>query len=162
MERITGMATKICRFFDAIAGWSTFALMALVVANVLLREIFKKPILGTYEYVGFLAALVVGLALAYCAIQNGHIAVTFLLERFPLKMQAVVEVIIGLLSIAFLVLAAWHTGIYAHSMAVTGEVSPTTKAIFYPYIYLVAFSLLLLALVVLLKVVESIGKGVKT
>lgn len=162
MERVTEVTTKICRFFDAIAGWSTFALMALVVANVLLREIFKKPILGTYEYVGFLAALVVGLALAYCAIQNSHIAVTFLVEKFPSKVQSVVEVAIGLLSIIFLVLAAWHTGIYAHSMAVTGEVSPTTKAVFYPYIYLVAFSLLLLAFAVLLKVIESVGKGVKT
>lgn len=161
MERITKAVTRICRFFDVIAGWGAFALMVLVVGNVILREVIKKPILGTYEYVGFLAALVIGLALAYCAIQDGHIAVTFLMERFPLKIQAIAEVIIGLISLGFLVLAAWHTGLYAHSMVLSGEVSPTTEVIFYPYIYLVAFSLLVLAVVVLLKVIKNIGKGVK-
>ncbi len=161
MERLTEVTNKICRFFDTVAAWATFALMALVVSNVILRISIKKPILGTYEYVGFLAALLIGLALAYCAIQNSHIAVTFLLERFSLKVQAVVEVIIGLISMAFLVLAAWHTGIYAQSMVLSGEVSPTTKTAFYPFVYIVAFSLLVLALVVLLKVIESIRKGVK-
>jgi len=162
MERLTAVVTKISRWMDAVAGWGAFALMVLVVGNVILRVSIKNPILGTYEYVGFLAALVIGLALAYCGIQNSHIAVTFLLERFPLKVQVVVEVIIGLISLIFLMLAAWHTGIYAHSIAVSGEVSPTTEAIFYPYIYLVAFSLLVLAFVVLLKTIESLGKGVKT
>lgn len=161
MERFTEVVTKICRFFDAIAAWGAFALMVLVVGNVILRITIKKPILGTYEYVGFLAALVIGLALAYCAIQNSHIAVTFLMERFPLKIQVVAEVIVGLISLGFLVLAAWHTGLYAHSMVLSGEVSPTTKTTFYPFVYLVAFSLLVLALVVLLKIIESIGKGVK-
>ena len=103
MERLTEAVTRICRFFDNIAAWGTAILMALVVGNIILRVTIKRPILGTYEYVGYLAALVIGLALAYCAIKDGHIAVRFLLEWFSQKTQAVVDIIVGFISFIFLI-----------------------------------------------------------
>ncbi len=161
MERFREVVTKICLFFDKIAAWGTAILMVLVVGNIILRISIKRPILGTYEYVGYLAALVIGLALAYCAIQNSHIEVRFLLERFPPKVQVVIDIVVGFISLIFLILSTWHTGKYAYSMILSGEVSPTTRTPFYPFVFLVAFSLLALSLVVLLKLIENIRKGVR-
>ncbi len=153
--------TMVSKFLDKIAGWIMVATMALIVGNILLRSFLKQPILGTYEYAGFLTALIIGLSLAYCAVQNGHIAVTFIAERFSRGVQYVIDVVIGIISFIFLSLATWHTGKYAYSMVLSGEVAPTTKTPFYPFIYLVAFGLCMLSLVVLFKLIELIRKGVK-
>jgi TRAP-type C4-dicarboxylate transport system permease small subunit len=155
------MISMISKVFDKIAGWCMVATMALIVGNILLRSLIKQPILGTYEYVGFLTALIIGLSLAYCAVQNGHIAVTFIAEKFSPGVQYVITVIIDIISFIFLSLATWHTGKYAYSMILSGEVSPTTKMPFYPFIYLVTLGLFMLSLVVLFKLIETIRKGVK-
>ncbi|HHT45935.1 MAG TPA: TRAP transporter small permease [Firmicutes bacterium] len=156
------MISMISKVFDKIAGWCMVATMALIVGNILLRSLIKQPILGTYEYVGFLTALIIGLSLAYCAVQNGHIAVTFIAEKFSPGVQYVITVIIDIISFIFLSLATWHTGKYAYSMILSGEVSPTTKMPFYPFIYLVTLGLFMLSLVILFKLIEYIRKGVKT
>lgn len=161
MEFYSIFVTWLSRALDKIAGWIMVAVMFLVVSNVILRVIFKSPILGTYEYVGFLTAMFIGLAIAYCALQNFHIAVGFLLEKFPPKVQGVVEVFTGVVSLVFLALSAWHIADFAGSMIASGEVSPTTRTPFYPVIYVVAFGFLTLCLVVLLKLTESIRKVVK-
>ena len=156
------MISMISKVFDKIAGWCMVATMALIVGNILLRSLIKQPILGTYEYVGFLTALIIGLSLAYCAVQNGHIAVTFIAEKFSPGVQYVITVIIDIIYFIFLSLAIWHTGKYAYSMILSGEVSPTTKMPFYPFIYLVPLGLFMLSLVILFKLIEYIRKGVKT
>lgn len=155
------MITLISKFLDKIAGWTMVATMILIVGNILLRSIIKQPILGTYEYAGFLTALIIGLSLAYCAVQNGHIAVTFIAEKFPPIIQFVIDAAMNIISFIFLSLASWHTGKYAYSMILSGEVSPTTKTPFYPFIYLVTFGLSMLSLVVLFKLIEFIRRGVK-
>lgn len=155
------LIAMISKLFDKMAGWCMVFTMVLIVGNILLRSLIKKPILGTYEYVGFFTALIIGLSLAYCAVQNGHIAVNFIVDKFTPKTRYVIDILTGILSTSFLCLAAWHTGNYAYSMILSGEVSPTTKTPFYPFIYLVTFGLFLLALVLLCKLIEFIGKGVR-
>ncbi len=152
--------TKLSRLLDKAAGWIMVAVMLLVVSNVLLRTIFGSPILGTYEYVGFLTATFIGLAIAYCALQNFHIAVGFILEKFPPQIQGIVEIFTGTISLLFLALSSWHIADFAGSMIASGEVSPTTRTPFYPFIYVVAFGFLVLCLVVFLKLIESIRKVV--
>lgn len=155
------MLIRISQYLDKTAGWIMVATMALVVCNVLLRSLINKPYLGTYEFVGFFTALIIGLSLSWCAIQNGHIAVTFITEKLPPKVQLVINIVISIIAFIFLGLITWHTGKYAYSMVLSGEVSPTTEIPFYPFIYLVTFGLLMLSLIVLLKLIKIIRKGVK-
>lgn len=159
MKQFSGLIAGLSRVLDKIAGLCMVAVMLLVVANVLLRAIFNRPILGTYEYVIFLTAVMIGLALAYCAVQNGHIAVSFLFDRLPLKIQASVEMGMNILSTLFWGLCVWQVGNYANSMAINGVVSPTTQIPIYPFIYFVALGMLALCLVLLVRVMESIQKA---
>ncbi|MEW5899482.1 MAG: TRAP transporter small permease, partial [Bacillota bacterium] len=99
--------TKLSQILDRIAGWALVATMVLVVGNIILR-LFKRPIEGTYEWVGFLTTLVIGLAVAYCAVHNGHIAITFLTERLSPRVQAGIDLAVGLISLAFLLLVSWQ------------------------------------------------------
>ncbi|MCL6560978.1 MAG: TRAP transporter small permease, partial [Firmicutes bacterium] len=127
MNKFTGLVTGLSRVLDKIAGLCMVAVMVLIVSNILLRALFNRPILGTIDYAVFLTAVMIGLALAYCAVQNGHIAVSFLVDRLPLKMQAAVDIAMGMLCLSFWGLCAWQVANYAKSMAVSGVVSPTTQ-----------------------------------
>lgn len=151
--------TRLSQYLDWAAGWALVATMLLVVGNILLR-LFGRPIEGTYEWVGFLTATAIGLALAYCAVQQGHIAVTFLVDKLPPRLQAVIDLITGLLAVAFLVLAFLESVVYGTSMAISGEVALTTQIPFYPFIYLIALGLLVFALVVLVGLLEPFKKVV--
>ncbi|MDO9535595.1 MAG: hypothetical protein Q7J85_09780 [Bacillota bacterium] len=66
-----------------------------------------------------------------------------------------------MIAFIFLSLSTWHLVLYGKSMASSGEVSLTTKLPFYPFIYLVAFGMSILSLVVLANLISCLGKGVK-
>jgi len=147
-EKVVGMVTG---FMDKLAAIAMLSAMLLVVANVVLRVTVGKPILGSYEYVGFITAAIIGLAIAHCAFRNSHIAVGFIMDRFPEKVRLTVDGAVHLISALFLGLFSYHIVDYAASMALTGEVSPTTKTPFYPFIYVVAIGMSALCGVLLLR-----------
>jgi len=158
MKKLEGLVTGLSRILNNIAGFCMVLVMALVVVNILLRALFKHPILGAYEYVVYTTAVMIGLTLAYCAVQNGHIAVDFIVERLPLKAQAVIDTLINATALLFWAACAWQTCDYAQRMTVNGVVSPTTQIPVAPFIYLVAFGLLALSLVLLVKTSASLRK----
>lgn len=156
MGRITGLVTGLSRILDKIAGLCMVSVMVVVVANILLRVLFNRPILGTYEIVVFLTVLTIGLSLAHCAVQDGHIAVSFVMDRLPRRIQVAVDLIMNTAALFFWSLCAWQIGVYAQKMALSGVVSPTSQIPLYPFIYLVAFSILALSLVLLVRTMESV------
>ncbi len=158
MSNLTRMVTGFSRILDQIAGFCMVAVMGLIVANILLRAIFKRPILGTIEYVVFLTVAMIGLALAYCAVQNGHIAVDFVVCRLPLKVQAVIGNVMNAVALVFWGTCAWQVGKYAQSTVISGAVSSTVQIPLYPFIYIVAIGLAALSLVLLAATMESVRK----
>lgn len=151
----------VSKVFDAVAGISLLAVMFLVVLNIILRAFFKSPILGTYEFVGFLTSLAVGLALAHCALKNGHIAVGFLVAKLPERVRACIDGLTNITAAVFFVFCSWHMLDYAQSFAASGEVGLTTKIPFYPFVYGLAAALGLLCLVLILRAVEMVGMAVR-
>src|SRR5690625_4469326 len=99
--------SRVSEVLNNIAAIAIFLMMILAVGNVVLR-LFGSPIQATYDYVGFLMALGVGFALAYCAVQNGHISVSVVMQNFPVRVQQVIDIVIGIMTITFLVLVAGH------------------------------------------------------
>lgn len=157
-NQLAGMVTGLSRLLDKIAGFCLVAVMALVVSNIILRVLFNRPILGTVEYVGFLTAMAIGLSLAYCAVQNAHIAVNFVVDKFPVKLQAAVDTVMNLAALGFWSLAAWHIWEYAQSLAASGVVSPTTQTPYYPFVYVVSLGLSALCLVLMVRLVDSLKR----
>jgi len=156
LEKIINL---FAREMDRVAQWAIVILMALVVTNIVLRFAWR-PLLGTYEFVSFLSAVVISFALAHCAVQRGHIAVTLIVDRLPPRGQAIVDVIINAVSIIFFGLTVWQISLYATDMVISGEVSPTTKTPFYPFVYGVALGFLALCLVLLVDLLKSINRAV--
>ncbi len=159
MQIFEMLITRISRFLDFAAGLILAVTAALIVANILARALLNTPILGTYEMVGFFTAGAVGLALARCALENSHIAVEFIMDRFPQPVQKIVQLITGLPVVGFMIFTAYNLFLYGVRIAESGEVSATTQMAFYPFIYMVALGFLALSLVLVLKLLQLFMGG---
>jgi TRAP-type C4-dicarboxylate transport system permease small subunit len=154
MEGLKRKVESISKFLDLIGGYFYFAMMLIVVYNVIMRSIFSKPFIGTVELVEIFAAVAVGLTISYCAILEEHISIDFVLEYFPKKFQKIVNIIMNVLSIGFLGTAAWMIFKYGESVRISGRVTATMGIGYHPFIYIIALGFFTYALVVLIRLVE--------
>ncbi|MBE0601124.1 MAG: TRAP transporter small permease [Firmicutes bacterium] len=157
-DRIDRWIKKFSRVLAEIAGWFLFACMIIVTLNVILRKVFNSPLLGTYEWVGILTAVMISLGLAYCASVGGHIAIDFIVNKMKPGLQRVIAIVCG--GIACLVMGgvAFSMFQYAHKLALAGEVSPTTRIPFYLFVYIVGFGFVAFLAVLLLDVLGSVRR----
>jgi TRAP-type C4-dicarboxylate transport system permease small subunit len=155
IERIEKAVGWASRKLDIVAGAALVAMMALVFGNVICRAVWQ-PLMGTYEITAFLAAVTISFALANCAVERGHIALTLFIDRLGPRPQALFDIIVSVLGALLYLVLAWQVTKYAHHMKGTGEVSLTMEIPFYPFIYGVAFGLLMLALVSLVALLNSL------
>ncbi len=150
----------ISNLLNAISQFFLALIMVLVVSNVLMR-LLGRPIMGSYEFVGYLATMVTSLALGYCAIQGGHIAIDFFFNRLHLGFRKVMDIIVSIFISLFLLLILYRTALYANQLRISGEVSLTTGIPYYPVGFTVVLGFLIYFLVSLGPVLESLKKVVQ-
>lgn len=139
-------------------------IMFIIVANVISRRL-GYPVPGTVEIVEMSGAVLLALAVAYTAIMNGHIMVGVLVERFPPRLQAAVDVIVNAIAFVFSFLLARETLVFAGKMLQRNYTTGHLHLPVAPSIYLVAFGFAMLALVLLrdlLKAIITVIKGSET
>ena len=154
---IHGILKKVFHITDMLAGVMFFAIMVLVLANIIMRNVFDQPITGTLDYVCLLSVTGIGLALANCAMNDGNIAMSIITDRFPRKIQQVLDIAVCLISLGFWVLVSWRMCIYGITSKSLERVSPTAMAPLYPFILILAFSFFCLCLVLVIKLFCSVA-----
>ena len=135
-------------------------MMSLTIADVILR-IFRRPILGTYEVVGLLGAIVIAFAMPHTTHQHGHVAVEIVVSRLSLPAQSLINLITRILSILLFALVAWECLQYGNDLKAAGEVSMTLRLPFYPVLHGIALAAAVVCLVVLSGIFKSMAKGVR-
>jgi TRAP-type C4-dicarboxylate transport system permease small subunit len=133
------LISDLARIMYWIAGAAIVAMMFLTCADVILR-FFRRPIPGTYELVCFLGAVAVSFALAHTSTEKGHVSVSFVVSRFPSRIQKVIECITSAFGLFIFAFIAWQSFVYANDLRTAHEVSLTLELPFYPFIYGVGFS----------------------
>ncbi len=134
------------RALNWVAVCSLLGMMSLTCAEVILRRL-GHPILGAYEIVGFLGAIVSGLAMAQTTIERGHVAVQVLVARFHPNVQKCIYLFGHLLSILLFALLFLECLRYGNDLRVSGEVSLTLRIPYYPIVYGIAISAAVVCLV---------------
>ena len=130
---------RLSSLLNYLSGFCLVGMTGLTCADVVLR-LFRRPILGTYEIVGFLGASVAGLAMAYTTMKGGHVAVAVLVMQFSRKAQRLVFIITQVLSLALFGLLTWECIMYGNDLRTSGEVSLTLELPFFPVLYGLALS----------------------
>ena len=153
--RLGKLATSVSRWVSWIAGAGVVAMLALTIADIIGIKLFKSPVPGAIEIVGFLGIVVTTFAIAYTYILRGHIRVEFFVTQLPLRWRAGINALVSLVGIVLFVLLAWQSYVYGHILQTTGEVSMTQRIPFYPFVYAIAFSCIPVCLVLLLEFLQS-------
>lgn len=157
MFRFERFINLLSHRFNWIAAGAIVAMMLLTSTDVILR-FFRHPIPGTYEIVGLLGAVVVAFSLAYTSVEEGHIAVDFLVQKFPGNVQLFITAMNALISTLLFGLIAWQSILYASELKQSGEVSLTLQTPTYPFVYGIALGCGLLCFVLFLEFIKSLKR----
>ena len=137
------------------------AMLSLTMVDVIGIKLFRWPVPGAPEMVGFLGVVVIAFAMTYTLFVRGHIQVEFFVMHMPKKGQLVSTALVSLLGLLLFALLSWQSFEYGHMLQTTGEVSMTQRIPFYPFVYAMAFCCIPVCLVLLLDFIQSVMKAVK-
>jgi len=74
-----------------VAGMLVVVMMAVTMADVVMRSFFNKPLEGAYEITEFMMGAVVFLGLAYMQRTKEHLAIEILTDRMSPRVRSVVR-----------------------------------------------------------------------
>jgi len=144
---------SVSRILNIIAGASVTFMMLLTVADVLLRA-GRHPIIGTYEIVSLLLAVVIGFGIPQVSLDKGHVSMEFLLEKLSKRGKNVMNTLTRVLCLILFAFIGYNLFYVGAGFRASGEVSPTIQLPFYPVAYGVGVCCLLESCVFLLDIVR--------
>ncbi len=145
---------------NIVAGTALVVMMLFTVSDVILRIVWK-PIIGTYELVSLIGAMVIGFAIPKSSIDDTHVYVDILTGGLSVKARKVFRVITKFLGLAVFVLLGWNIILKGNELYQAKEVTLTVHAPLYPAAYLLGLCCLIESLVLLSQIVMTIRGGDK-
>jgi TRAP-type C4-dicarboxylate transport system permease small subunit len=136
MKIIFRWLVQSSKVLNVISAVTLTGIMLLTVADVLLRA-WGRPILGTYEVVSIMLAVVIGLSIPKVSLDRGHVYMEFLLERLSSKNRAIMQTITRVFCIVLFLLIGYNLFSIANEFRISGEVTNTIRWPFYPVAYAV-------------------------
>ena len=147
---------RLLRGFGLISSVATFVMMLLVVANVIGRYLFNKPVTGTLEFTESLLVLIIFCSVALTQYDGGHIRVNLLTRRLPKRAARAMTVISMLCGCAFFTWCAYAAWIFA-AQAYSFNEQEWGEVVFplWPMKFVVFFGIALLAIQFLLDAIAE-------
>jgi TRAP-type C4-dicarboxylate transport system permease small subunit len=135
LSRLEDFVVSLSKVLNVIAGTALTVMMFLTVIDVSLRA-FGSPIIGTYEIVGLLLALVIGFAIPQVSLDRGHVYMEILINMIHSKRsKAILNTSTRILCIILFILIGYNLFSVGNEFRISGEVSPTIKLPFFPMAY---------------------------
>lgn len=154
MERLVNNFIKVIkRILNLFGGVALSCMMFLTVSDVIMRA-FGHPILGTYEIVALLLAIVIGFTIPVVSLDKGHVCMEALLERLSGKGGAVMITFTRVLCIVLFLIIGYNLFHVGNEFHMSGEVSSTLKIPFFPMAYGVGICCFIECLVFILDIVK--------
>jgi TRAP-type C4-dicarboxylate transport system permease small subunit len=134
MKVIYGLLERTGKILNFISAATLTFIMLLTVADVLLRAV-GRPILGTYEVISILLAVVIGFSIPKVSLDRGHVCMEFLLERLSRKGRVIMLSFTRVLCIVLFLLIGYNLFTVANEFRLSGEVTSTIRLPFYHVAY---------------------------
>jgi len=141
----------ISKKLDRIASIILFFMMLLTVADVFLRKVFSRPIMGSVEVTEFMMVGLVFFSLAQTEVLNRHVKVDLLMSRLGERTQGLIDMITQFVCFLLFGAITWSTLVYSAKMRASGEVSQDLWIPIYPFVYIVVVGCALLSLILFIK-----------
>jgi TRAP-type C4-dicarboxylate transport system permease small subunit len=153
---LSRMNKSLVTGMNLIAIWALAAMMFLTFADVLLRYLFNSPIQGAAEIIEFLMVIVIPFSIAFCAQKKAHIAVDFIIEGFSARVRRFVGLLSDFLMLVLFVPISWQSIIYIIDEFESNLTSPVLYIPVYPFVGVLAFAFLVLALILIEQFISSL------
>jgi len=157
VDRFEKVVLILSKWLNWFAGVAMVFMLLLIVVDVIGAKVFHSPIPGSIELTAFLSVVVISFAVAETQVMRGHIEVEFLVSRLPKVVQRAVACIIYPLAILLFALIAWKSFDFGYSLQSSGEVSMTQRLPFYPLLYGIAFSAIVVCLVLVVQYIKALN-----
>ena len=154
MKRLSDLVASVAGVLFVAGGVALTTMVFLTGADVVLRY-FGKPIVGTYEIVGLLGALMVGFALPQTSRAKGHVLMDFIITRLPLGLQKLFYALTRILGMFVFALIAWNVWLLGDDYRRMGEGSLTLAIPLYPVAYVIAVCSFVVIIVLFLELLEG-------
>ncbi len=151
MAHRNSLVRGLCRLLLLVAGITLAFMLLFTLTDVVMRA-FGKPILGDYEVISFLGAIVVGFSVPYTSLLKGHVSVDFLFELVSDKTGRAIRLATRLLAIALFLWMGWNFVLMSLDLVKSREVTPVFKVPFYPISFGLAFTCLVQCLTLLTEI----------
>lgn len=124
---INKILDKGSRVITTVASALLIIIAVIVLANILMRAIFNRPLAGTVEVVQYGMMTCAALILCRTGFQQRHVAVTLLVDALPKRAGSVLKMITSLISFVVFAYISVSDFLEAPKMAATGRVSDVLK-----------------------------------
>ncbi len=158
LERIVNL---IVNWTNTAAGGVLLLMVFFVTADVILRYVFNRPIIGSVELTEFMMAIVAGFALTYTALHKGHISVELIVSRFSPRALATTNSITCLLTLGIFAVMTWRMVVYAEMLRTGNFLSGSLEVPVYFFVYIVALASALICLILLVNLFDHLSRVVK-
>ncbi len=145
-----------------IASIVVMFMMLHIFVDVAGRTLFNHPMEGTTEIVsGYYMVAVIFLPFAYVCHNEGHILVELFTQNLPPRRLAGLEVVIGALSLSFVIWFTWESSVSAWLSTIHGEQWETAQGLItiWPSRWVLPVSLAAMGVYMLLRTVADFRKA---
>lgn len=154
LEKVNNFLNRILLIVGSIA---VLLLMSIATVNAFLRIPFIKATWrGAYETVGFLGAVVIAFALGYTQKRKDHIVVDILTEKFPKRVNRILDGINYFITMIFFAIVSWQVFVWGMKISKSGEVSETLKIVFHPFVFSVSLGFAVFSLTLLIDFAKNL------
>lgn len=147
------VANAVVSAFAGVAAVAVIVMLFLTVTNIGLR-LFGNPYAGTFELVGFLSVIVVGMSLGLAQRYKTHVAIDIVVTRWSTRTQLWVGAAITLLSAVIFFFLAQELVAYALNLRDKGSVSDSLRWPYWPLALTLAVGVFALVLALLSDLVQ--------
>lgn len=146
---------RICRALMWFSCLTTFAMMVITVADVFCRYVLDYALVGATEIIQMLVTCCIA-SFAAAILDNRHVKIDMVIERFPKKVQRIIDICMLLLCLLLCAVLSWRhvaQALYTKDMRATYSM---LKLPMWPFIMLFALSFGTGALAIVCKIIKLI------
>ena len=136
----SGLTDKLRMGVERLSQWCSIAggvtllgMMFLIVAEVTLRSLAKKPIPGTIELVQVMLIIVLFSGMGVVALKKGHIRVDVLLDKFPTQARLVIMTCADLVALGIVAIIGWQSFVQSLFLHSSGYLTGLLKIPTWPF-----------------------------
>lgn len=158
LERFERFNEKVALGLELIGVFALIFLVFITTLDVLGAKLFNRPVFGSMDAVMVCQVVAISFAATITLIAGRHVEVEFLVNRFPLRTQIWLGLLIRIICLLLFVIIVWVLTSFAHLLQVRHEVTPTARFPLYPFGYIAALGCLPVCLVYLSLIIQDILK----